>query len=160
MGLRSCFIFLVSFETQEKQWSVHICTWRKVFSQNTSGSWISNWVCYPFNAALNWLHIHFLWQGTVKEISAHIWNNVIQEIFMHLPDHPSTKIAFFRKGPHLLSPIDCNGMAHMSKWSQSVQAVQKMAFYYHTSLVVPLRVSYLGKFSTVQQTSKLNLCIS
>lgn len=107
---------------------------------------------YPFNAALNWVYIHFQWQGTMEEISSHIWTNVIQEILMHLPNYPSTANTFFRKGPqeapHPWSPIDRNGMGRMSNWPQNEKAVQKPSFYYHTSLVVHLRASHSYKFST------------
>lgn len=70
---------------------------------------------HPFNAALDWLHIHFLRQGTTEDISAYKWKNVAQEKYHpHLPNHPSAAKTFFRKGPqevpHPWSPADCNGM--------------------------------------------------
>lgn len=122
---------------------------------------------YQFNAAWNWLHIHFLWQGTMEDFSAYIWTNVIQKILTHLPNHPSAANNFFKKGPqeapHPWSPVDCNGMGHMSNRPHSVNVVQKLAFYYHTSLVVHLRVSHSCKFSTVANFKikcvyKLRLC--
>lgn len=119
---------------------------------------------YPFNAALNWVYVHFQWQGTMEEISSHIWTNVIREILMHLPNYPSTANTFFRKGPqeapHPWSPINCNGMGCMSNWPQNEKAVQKPAFCYRTSLVVHLRASHSYKFSTEQQISKWNLYIN
>lgn len=107
---------------------------------------------YSFNATLNWLPTHFLWQGITEDISAYVWTNVSQEILMHLPNHPFTANTVFRKGPqevpHPWSPIDRNGTGHLSNRPQRIKAVQKPAFYYHTSLAVHLRVSHSCKFST------------
>lgn len=54
---------------------------------------------HRFNAALDRLHIHFLRQGTMEDISAYKWENVAQEKRPLLPNHPSAAKTFFRKGP-------------------------------------------------------------
>lgn len=119
-----CFIFPVSFETQEKQWSAPL--------RPMKYNWIWKFglvLHKPFNAALHWFHIHFLWQGTN---SAHRRTNVIQDILTHLPHHPSTANTFFRKGPqdvpHPWSRFDCNGTGHRSNRPRSVKAAQKLPF--------------------------------
>lgn len=125
-----CFIFPVSFETQEKTMKYPSLSLRKSVFMKYKRIWKFRLVWHnPINAALHWFHIHFLWQGTNW---AHRWTNATRDVLPRLPHHPSTANTFIRKGPQDVprpwSPFDCNGTGPRSNWPQSVKAAPKLAF--------------------------------